>query len=179
MLKRLRRLARILAIGANVAIGEPMRAALRFRTPRRDSLVWSPNPGEKVLLSDVEIIDVVGGVTLHRRGLLIQDGRIGDIFTEKQAASVKTDRVIDGKGMFVIPGLINAHCHMLLPSVVNFDPSVIAAIPRQKERNFEECITHGVTAVRDAGSMPLLLRRYIDRIEGGSLLGPRDRKSVV
>jgi imidazolonepropionase-like amidohydrolase len=62
---------------------------------------------------------------------------------------------------------------MILTATLSFTPEILAVMGRQIERNFEECITHGVTTVRDVGALPLLLRRYIDRIEGGDLLGPR------
>jgi len=162
-----------LALGAAFSVVEPVLRERHFRTGKRDPVVWAPGAGDRVLLKNVEIVDVVGGVVLHKRGLLMQDGRIGEIYTEKKAASEEADKVIDAGGMHLIPGLMNAHCHTLLTSTLSFTPDVIAAMKRQTERNFEECITHGVTTVRDAGSLPLLLRRYIDRIAGGDLLGPR------
>jgi imidazolonepropionase-like amidohydrolase len=163
----------IMGLGAALAAAEPVVAARHYRTQPRDPVVWSPSPGEKVLIHNAEIIDVISGSTLHRRGILIQNGRISDVFTEKKAASVEADRIIDGGGMCVIPGLINGHCHMLLTSVLDFRPEVLAAMSRQIERNFEECITHGVTTVRDAGTMPYFMRGFIDRVEGGELMGPR------
>jgi len=145
----------------------------RFRSERREPLVWSPGKGESLLLKNAEIVDVVGGTMLHRRAILIRDGRIEEIFTEKKAETAAPDRVMDVSGAYVIPGLINAHCHTLLTSTLSFTPDVIAALRRQMERGFEECITHGVTTVRDAGSLPLLLKGFSERIERGELLGPR------
>jgi imidazolonepropionase-like amidohydrolase len=162
-----------LAFGAVAVMAEPVLAARRYRTKPRDSVIWSPGPGENVILKNVEIVDVKNGVILHKRGLLIRDGKIVEILTEKKAGSQEAGRVIDVRGMHAIPGLINAHCHMTLPSVLAFNAEIAATFPRQIERNFEECITHGITTVRDAGSMQLHIRRYIDRVEAGELLGPR------
>jgi len=173
MRKMTKTAAKALAVGAAFSIVEPVLRERFSRSEPRDSLVWAPGSGEGVLLKNAEIVDVVGGVVLHRRGLLIRDGKIEDIATEKKLGAIEADKVIDLGGLYVIPGLINAHCHMTLPLILNFGPGVLAALGRQVERNCEECITHGVTTVRDAGSPPRLLRRYTERVEGGELLGPR------
>jgi len=136
-------------------------------------VIWSPSPGESLLLRGLEVIDVANGQILHRRGLLIRDGRIEDLLTEKKASSAAADKVVDASGFYALPGLINAHCHILLPMALDLRPDLLSALGRQAERNLEECITHGVTTVRDAGTLPLLLLRYKERIDRGELLGPR------
>jgi len=156
-----------------VAVAEPLIRERCYRTEKRDPAVWSPGPGERVLIKNAEILDVMGGQVLHKRGIALKDGRIEGIHTEKKAAAAEADRIMDAAGAFVIPGLINAHCHMLFILTITFGPDVLAAMGRQIERNFEECIIHGVTTVRDAGTFPIVFRRYIDRVENGELLGPR------
>ena len=173
MRKALGVIAKTAALASVAAVAESVLREGRLRSQRRDPLVWSPGPGERVMIANAEIVDVVGGHVLHKRSMLIEDGRIEGIYTEKKAAAVDADRVVDLAGAFVIPGMINAHCHTLLTAILSFTPETIVAMKRQIERNFEECITHGVTTVRDAGSLPLLLNRYIERIENEELLGPR------
>jgi imidazolonepropionase-like amidohydrolase len=166
-------IAEAIALGAIATVGTAVLNERRYRTQPRPAVVWSPAPGETALLKNVEVIDVIGGQVLHKRGLLLRGERIDEIYTEKKAESVQADNVLDAAGTYLIPGLINAHCHTLLTGTLSFTPELIAAMKRQMERNFEECITHGVTTVRDAGTFPLLLNRYIDRIENEELLGPR------
>lgn len=166
-------LAKTVALSAVLAAAEPVLAARRFRSEKREPQVWAPGADELVLLKNAEVVDVLAGAVLHKRGIAIRAGRIEDILTEKKAAALEGAKVLDAAGSYVIPGLINAHCHMILTGTLVFTPEIFAAMGRQIERNFEECVTHGVTTVRDVGAMPLLLRRYIDRIEGGDLLGPR------
>jgi imidazolonepropionase-like amidohydrolase len=166
-------LAKTAALGALLAAVEPIITARRYRSEKRDPVAWSQGPGEAFLLTNAEIVDVLTGTVLHKRGILVKDGRIEDILTEKKSAALEGVATLDAAGCFVIPGLINTHCHMLLASNLNLNPATLASMGRQVERHFEECITHGVTTVRDAGAPPLLLRRYMDRIEGGELLGPR------
>lgn len=161
------------ALGAALAVAEPIRCERRFRSGKRVAEVWSPGPGEAFLLKNAEVVDVLTGTVLHKRGILVRDGRIEDILTEKRASAFAGGKVLDAAGHYVIPGLMNAHCHMLLPSHLDTGLDTLSAVGRQAERNFEECIVHGVTTVRDAGTFPALLQRYRDRIEGRDLLGPR------
>jgi imidazolonepropionase-like amidohydrolase len=166
-------LASAAAAGAVAGVALPVLGARRFSSEKRDPQAWIPGPGESVLLKNAEVVDVLTGTVLHKRGIVMKDGRITDVLTEKKAAALKDVKVLDAAGSYVIPGLINAHCHMILTATLSFTPEILAAMGRQIERNFEECITHGVTTVRDVGALPLLLQRYIDRIDGGDLLGPR------
>lgn len=161
------------AAAAAFSAVEPIMRERRYRTEPREPVVWAPGAGEKVLLKNAEVVDVLTGNVRHRRGLLLSAGRIEDMLSERKSASAGADKVIDLDGKYVIPGLINAHCHMLFPLTISYPLDLLAAAKRQAERNFEECITHGVTTVRDAGSPPFLLRRFVDRVEGGDLLGPR------
>ncbi len=166
-------LTKTAAMGALLAIVEPIITERRYRSEKRDPVVWSPRPGEAFVLKNAEVIDVLTGTVLHKRGILVRDGRIEDILTRNKAAAMEDTTSLDAAGCFVIPGIINTHCHMLLASNLSLSPAALASMGRQIERHFEECITHGVTTVRDAGTLPLLMRRYMDRIEGGELLGPR------
>ncbi len=167
------KVAKIMSAGALLAALEPVVAERRMRSARREGEVWSPRPGEDYLIKNAEIVDVLTGAVLHRRAILVREGRVADILTEKKASEKDEVTALDAGGCFVIPGLINAHCHMILTATLRFGPSVVSAAVRQFERNFEECLTHGVTTVRDAGTLPLLMRRFLEAVESGGLLGPR------
>ena len=166
-------LVKTAALGALLAAVEPIITERRYRSERRDPVVWSPGPDEAFIITNAEVVDVLTGTVLHKRGIVVKNGRIEDILTEKKTAAAEGVTTLDAAGCFVIPGIINAHCHVLLASNLNLSPATLVSMGRQIERHFEECITHGVTTVRDAGAPPLLMRRYMDRVEGGELLGPR------
>jgi hypothetical protein len=86
-------------------------------TPRYvkpDPLVF---PGGKLLLTGVSVVDVTTGLVLPRK-ILIQNGRILGVF-EPGATGIAGDRTVDLGGAYMIPGLINAHCHMSIPCTVS------------------------------------------------------------
>lgn len=166
-------LVRLAGAFALISALEPVLRAYRDRGERREPVMWAPGTGEAFMLANAEVVDVLTGAVLHKRGVLVRDGRIEDILTEKKAAESEGVKKLDAAGSYVIPGLINAHCHILLTATLKFTPEILAAMARQMERNFEDCVVHGVTTVRDVGSLPLLLERHIRRVEGGELLGPR------
>jgi imidazolonepropionase-like amidohydrolase len=159
--------------GAVFAAVEPLVRERGFRSERRRPVVWEPEADRSLLIKNAEVVDVLTGKVLHRRGILVEGGKIKDILTERRAGEVEADAVIDVRGGYVTPGLINGHCHLLLPVTLDFSPEVLLSVPRQLERNFEECVTHGVTTVRDAGTFPLLMDEYKGRVARGELLGPR------
>lgn len=142
-------------------------------TSPREPFLWKPPRENSVLLRGVNLIDVVRGRTLKDRGLLFKDGMITGLVPTRDLEKVEADISFDCEGLFVMPGLINAHCHTLLPGSMLFDFDSLMTLKRQAYRNLEECAVHGVTTVRDAMSLPLILNRLIRRIESLDLLGPR------
>ncbi len=160
-------------LGASTLVAASILQERKYRSQPREPLVWAPSSGQRVLLRNAEVFDVARGNILHNRSLLLENGEIKGVHTTKEAESLEADWSFDLDGMFVIPGLINAHCHTILPGALALNPGFLASLPRQVERNLEECVVHSVTTVRDMGGMPRLLRRFREKIERGELLGPR------
>ena len=131
------------------------------------------SPGEKLLLANASIVDVQTGALRPETHVLIQGDRIAGVFGEEKLSQVTADRRIDLLGAYLMPGLINAHCHMTLPGSVGLGTDIVFAYERQLERNAEECVKHGVTTVRDmmalSGQFPKLKRK----ISLGQIAGPR------
>jgi imidazolonepropionase-like amidohydrolase len=77
------------------------------------------------------------------------------------------DRVIDGTGMYVLPGLVDLHAH--LPS----DGGSLG--PRALDYTYRLYLGHGVTAVRDAGTGAGLRTMADQRRQGAAaqLVAPR------
>jgi len=68
-------------------------------------------PGAPTLLTNVTILDGEGGRFDHA-ALLFRDGKIVSIFADMSAAPDGGVTVIDGKGKYVTPGVIDIHSHL-------------------------------------------------------------------
>lgn len=113
---------------------------------------------------DTEALDFVG-----ERTIVVEDGTI--VAVEPNAAA-NGDRVLDARGAFVLPGLIDAHVHMRL---VTLDFRRISTMSEVEfgivmARLARETVERGFTSVRDTGGELSGLMRAIRR---GDTLGPR------
>jgi imidazolonepropionase-like amidohydrolase len=101
------------------------------------------------------------------------DGQITNVVLTRDLEKIEADRTFDCQGLYVIPGLINAHSHVLLPGAALIGLDLIVSLKRQMLRNLEECPLRGVTTVRDASTLSYLLNDMCREIETLELLGPR------
>ena len=77
------------------------------------------------------------------------------------------DRIVDARGMYVMPGLVEMHAHLPGPNTL--------VGPRSFEYAFRLYLGHGVTTVRDAGSGAGIERLAAEqkRIAANEVVGPR------
>ena len=160
------------AVGAGYAAAR-VRGVMNGLSEPRKPYTWKPVRGQSVLLKGADLIDVKRGQTLRDRGLLFKDGQITDIVSTRDLDKVTADRTFDCRGLTVMPGIINAHCHALMPGASMMVSGLLLSVKRQAVRNLEECATHGVTTLRDASSLPLVLGELGRKIENLEILGPR------
>lgn len=107
---------------------------------------------EHVIISDVDVLTMADRQILPRQFVAIQDGRIASISdTPREGAADYF--AIDGRGMTLMPGLIDMHAHI-------FDRSDLA--------NY---LAAGATTVRNMMGMPAHLR-WRKEIASGELPGP-------
>jgi len=125
-----------------------------------------------MFLKNCSIVDVEKGLVLKGKSITIVDERIVRIDDAKNAPSPDF-AVIDADNRFVIPGLIDAHCHSTLPCINGTDVNLLNDVLIQLERNYVQQIHAGVTTIRDTGAAPKLLPKYLDKIRNGSIAGPR------
>ncbi|MCO5724049.1 metal-dependent hydrolase family protein [Robiginitalea marina] len=123
-----------------------------------------------VLIRNVRIFDGKSAQTQEGH-ILVQDDLIKTI--SKGEITVGDEvRVIDGKGMFAMPGLIDAHVHLLFESVGQQQALFLdfAMLNFIAARAAEKQLLRGFTTVRDLGGGALTLARAIDM---GLVTGPR------
>lgn len=126
----------------------------------------------KILINNVEIFNGKDAKTI-KGNVLIENNIITKISTE----GIITDRsgftqIIDGKGKFLMPGMIDAHVHLLFESIPQMQAmmSDFAMLNLIAAKAAEKQLLRGFTTVRDLGGGSLTLAKAIDM---GLASGPR------
>ncbi len=132
---------------------------------------------QTLLVHNAKLVDVETGRLFGESALLIRGERI-----EKRLSKVAgADFQMDAEGKYVVPGLINNHCHMSHPGVADLGLSSLTIImnaSEQIDRNCVDCIMHGVTTVRDQlGRQSSIIKRK-NLIASGELMGPRILRGI-
>ena len=112
--------------------------------------------------------------------VLIEGNRIRAVArTPDRIPSERASEVIDARGLFLMPGLVEGHCHLSFVGVsVNKE---LGEIPVEEHllrtcRNATTILDHGFTSCYSAASAKLRLDVVVkDEIENGYLAGPRYR----
>jgi imidazolonepropionase-like amidohydrolase len=137
-------------------------------------LCWGQDlAGGSVLFRNVNIFDGSSEKLLLKQNLLVEGNRIVKISGDPIASSAQT-RVIEADGKTLIPGLIDAHVHMILGALSKADlmsPDINESMILSKAGDqAEKMLLRGFTSVRDVGGPSFALKAAIDQ---GKLVGPR------
>jgi imidazolonepropionase-like amidohydrolase len=112
--------------------------------------------------------------------VLVEGNRIKAVAKGKsQIAKERASEVIDGGGMFLMPGMVEGHCH---PSFVGISTNAeLGRIPPEKHTirtvaNVKLLLEHGFTSIFEAASAkPMIGVSVRDAINEGLIPGPRMR----
>lgn len=127
---------------------------------------------QAVLIRNVEIFNGVDEKTLQGN-VLVENHLISKVSGDPIDVSAVPDvTIIDGQGLFLMPGLIDAHVHTMMESMPLQQALVseISYISLFAAHSAEKQLMRGFTTVRDMGGNPFALKRAID---GGLAKGPR------
>lgn len=130
----------------------------------------------KIALRQIRMIDGTGRVR-ERATVLIQDGRVAAVGEDRHARGLRGAVTIDGRGLTVLPGLIDCHVHLCLGS----EPDVIRTIQEEdpaftllKAARFARLtLEAGFTTVRDLGFRDHSIFALVRAIADGLVAGPR------
>ena len=133
-------------------------------------------------------LDENGQMPCRYGTVLVEDG----VFTSicKKVRITPDYEVIDLQGGYLMPGLINLHCHLPLsgrPSKPKEKPTdykklfdmlskrrlIMAAYRKLQEKNVRDLVYSGATTVRTVGGVLDFDRTLRDRVKEGKLDGPR------
>ena len=130
------------------------------------------------LLIRGRLIDGTGALPIEDGALLIDDhGRIANVGLSSTVAVDGAVSVMDVRPFTMLPGLIDAHVHLV--SCRHHERSIslttrdIAASVLHGARNAREAVQNGVTTVRDCGACHHGIFDLRTLTEVGELLGPR------
>lgn len=134
---------------------------------------------EILLLKNCNIIDTISGKLKAERNIMLKDGIILDLIHDQNLSNICPARSVDLKNQYVMPGIINGHCHIVGTCGIGSTPGFFLSMKRQTVRNAEECIKHGVTTVRDTMAMIGWMDELKKKIEKNEIVGPDIISSCV
>ena len=112
-----------------------------------------------VIIRNVHLIDAATGLRPSQT-VLLRGNRIVDVRAEMPTRTTPNTHVIDGTGRYLIPGLWDAHVHLV------FEPDLTSSM-------FRLFLAHGVTSVRDTGGQLHLVKPERDRSQQDPTAAPR------
>jgi imidazolonepropionase-like amidohydrolase len=131
---------------------QPLTAGARAEIPVH---LESPRPKPKpLLIRNVRLLDFDAKTFGPPTSLLIDEGRIAWIGSERDRARPPETVLLDASGKFAIPGLFEMHAHAA-------------------GANQEAFIAYGVTSVRDTGGSIVVSNEIVDRAESSDDPIPR------
>jgi imidazolonepropionase-like amidohydrolase len=117
---------------------------------------------QNLTITNARILDGTGRV-IERGAVVVRDGKIASVSTTAPAAS--TGRTINAGGKTVMPGLIDAHRHIVTGDAAQW-------LSQRAAPQFQEFLEAGFTTVLAAIDPPQAVEAR-KRIESGQLKGPR------
>ena len=126
-------------------------------------LAAAPVHAEPIAITNVDVLPMTGAERLTGRTVIIDGDRIVSVGPARSARIPAGARRIDGRGMTLMPGLVDMHIHLAPTPGAQGDAA---------QRAMAVMIGHGITTARGmAGSPNNLVVR--DAVESGRLVGPR------
>lgn len=109
-----------------------------------------------VAFTGVNVLPMTGDTILRDQTVLVEDGVITAIGPAASTLPPAGAFLIDGRGKYLMPGLVDAHVHLEYFD----DPGILALF-----------VANGVTTVRNMDGRPYLLE-WKKRVAAGELVGP-------
>ena len=125
-----------------------------------------------ILLRDVTIIDGTGHLPYPNRDVLLVDGKIAKIAVTTQIGDLpEGTKVIDERGLTVMPGLMDLHTHI---GKVSFNPGEFAIRDDldAMQTYLDATIYAGVTTILELGGNMTTSIQLRDEINAGARQGP-------
>ena len=126
-----------------------------------------PSSDAPLVLNNVTVVDVRTGTLRPDQTIIIEGNHIAFAGPNKSAEYSRHAHVVNGRNLFVIPGLWDMHVHLVFGDW----------FPDAQGISLPLFVANGVTGVRDMGSELGIVQGWRNEIETGRLIGPRIRTS--
>src|SRR5438477_1800534 len=143
--------------------GRLLRRAVLFFSACVSFCACSPSAQQVLAIAHVTVIDMTRAAPRADQTIIIKNDRITEIGASNIVMIPPGAHVVDGRGKFLIPGLVDMHVH--LTGAGEPDGSRKFMLPLM--------LANGVTSVRDMGGYLESLIPLRKEIEEGKRLGPR------
>ncbi len=114
---------------------------------------------EATCITNISTIDANNGL-ISNQTIILKDGKILKIAKSKDLKLSPENKIIDGTGKFLIPGLWDAHVHF-------------AYIEEMAPSMFDLFLSYGVTSVRDTGGKIDFLKKWKNESTANPTTTPR------
>jgi imidazolonepropionase-like amidohydrolase len=145
----------------------------RFRATLLALAVPSPlsaaHPSQNYSIEHVTLIDGLGGAPRANQTIVVSNGRIASIAPTGREDGARGE-MIDGRGRFLLPGLIDAHIHLSDP--LRTRAGAIGPRRKRADQALASYLYLGFTTVADMGNDPKLILDERQRERSGALLAP-------
>lgn len=162
-------------LGIALVVGLIVNFGLRALIPYLTTKGYFQRPGSKparssapLLIREAQVL-VGDGSALNDVDILIEQGNITRV--ESSRIDVPDARVIEARGKTVMPGLIDAHCHLdFLNTRSGFSARMQARFGLSEPS--KELLRFGITSIRTMSEPPKLVLGLRNRTRTGNRVGP-------
>jgi imidazolonepropionase-like amidohydrolase len=107
------------------------------------------------------LLDVETGKELNNYSIIVEDNRIKEVAPSDQISPPASAEVFDASGKWILPGLIDMHCHL-----GNNEVNEVQALMNMY-------LANGITTIRDVGGNVTQLRLLRRAVDSRKRMGPR------
>jgi Tol biopolymer transport system component len=162
-------------VARGLAVDDSLRAGGADSTTRTNSqyrpteqrILVSANrdiPQGTVILRGAKVITMRGGEVVENADVVVRNNRIVSVTPVGAGGSPPAGaRIIDVAGKTIIPGFVDTHSHMWPAWNIHWERSWI----------YDANLAYGVTTTRDPQTSSTDVLSYQDRVDAGSMTGPR------
>ena len=134
----------------------------------------------KIVIENCDVIDGMGNPPQRRMDVVVERNQISEVTPVGQRKSTALDPKgirIDGTGKTVMPGLIDAHCHMTFgESLTQEEQDIFTSVESRTLRaawNVQRVLSAGVTGISQPGGSYFIGVAVRDGIKAKKVKGPR------